>query len=413
MNNVPHNIIIINPTGGSPHHGPNLRSFHLAKNLTQRGFNVKIVANSYFHKFHNIPNISKKVSNETIESVDYVWIKSNKYRGRGILQLINQITFAFRLLVNYKKIFFQNTDVIIYSSPTPFAIISTAIIARKINAKLIYEIRDMWPLVIKELGDYSSFHPLIIILDFLAKFAYKKSNHIISVKPGDLRFLEKKYNVLFKKMSYMPNGYDSKNLYRTPLSNNLKKKIPKDKFIIGYVGSISVAYSVEQLVKAAERIKNKKIHFLIVGDGPFILSLKKYIKLHKIRNVSLLGRIDSTQVPEVISKFNICFVGYKKANWLRYGVSSNKIYDYMSQKKPIIAALESDYNPIYLAKCGLITKSEDYVGIANAIEKLYMLGKSELKKLGKNGNNYLLKNHSFDKITNEYIKVIKLIHNES
>ena len=85
----------------------------------------------------------------------------------------------------------------------------------------------------------------------------------------------------------------------------------------------------------------------------------------------------------------------------------------MSQKKPIIAALESDYNPIYLAKWGLITKSEDYVGIANAIEKLYMLGKSELKKLGKNGNNYLLKNHSFDKITNEYIKVIKLIHNES
>ena len=137
MNNDPLNIIIVNPTGGSPHHGPNLRSFHLAKNLIQNGFKVKIVANSYFHKFHTIPNVNQKVSSEKIESVDYVWIKSNKYSGRGILQIINQILFAFRLLLNHKKIFFQNTDIIIYSSPTPFAIISTAIIAKRINSKLI------------------------------------------------------------------------------------------------------------------------------------------------------------------------------------------------------------------------------------------------------------------------------------
>lgn len=409
MNNDSLNIVIVNPTGGSPHHGPNLRSFHLAKNLIQKGFKVRIVANSYFHKFHTIPNVYQNVSSEKIESVDYVWIKSNKYSGRGILQIINQILFAFRLLLNHKKIFFQNTDIIIYSSPTPFAIISTAIIAKRINSKLIYEIRDMWPLVIKELGNYSSYHPLIIILEFLAKFAYKKSDHIISVKPGDLKFLEKKYKVSLKNISYIPNGYDSKNFYDLPLTSNLNKKIPKNKFIIGYVGSISAAYSVDQLVKAAERIKDDKIHFLIFGDGPDILSLKKYILLHKIRNVSLLGRIDIAYVPNVVSRFDICFVGYKKANWLKHGVSSNKIYDYMSQKKPIIAALESNYNPIDLAKCGITTKSEDYVGITNAINKLYKLDKLELQKLGKNGNDYLLKNHSFDKITNQLIKVINLI----
>ena len=267
----------------------------------------------------------------------------------------------------------------------------------------------MWPLVIKELGNYSSYHPLIIILEFLAKFAYKKSDHIISVKPGDLKFLEKKYKVSLKNMSYIPNGYDSKNFYGLPLTSYLNKKIPKNKFIIGYVGSISAAYSVDQLVKAAERIKDNKIHFLIFGDGPDILSLKKYILLHKIRNVSLLGRIDIAHVPDVVSRFDICFVGYKKANWLKHGVSSNKIYDYMSQKKPIIAALESNYNPIDLAKCGITTKSEDYIGITNAINKLYKLDRAELQKLGKNGNNYLLKNHSFDKITNQLIEVINII----
>lgn len=400
-------IVIVNPTGGSPTHGPNLRSFYLAKNLLDQGYDVKIIANSYFHKFKKLPNVKNILTDEKIELVKYTWIKSIKYKGRGFNQIINQLVFAFRILINYKRIFFPDTDVIIYSSPTPFAVISTAIISKKLKTKLIFEIRDLWPLVIKEIGNYSTFNPLIILLEQISKFAYKNSDHIVSVKQGDLNYLEKKYSIPPQKMSYIPNGYDIKNFYPAPLSEDIIEKIPKDMFIVGYVGSISAAYSIDQLIKAAKLIKNKDIHFIIVGDGPLLKNLEKYKSENKIKNVSILGRIESSKIPEIVKLFNLCFVGYKKANWLNHGVSSNKIYDYMSQKKPILAALESNYNPIIMANCGFSVTPEQPNEIASSIESIYNLSKSERNQYGQNGFDYLLKHHSFEIISKMYKNTIE------
>lgn len=395
-------IIIVNPTGGSPKHGPNLRSFHLAKNLSIQGYDVKIIANSYFHKFKNEPLVNDIVTNQEIESVKYTWIKSIKYQGRGFKQIINQFIFAFRILTNYRKIFYPDTDIIIYSSPTPFAIISTSIISRRLKSKLIFEIRDLWPLVIKEIGNYLAINPLIILLEILSRFAYRSSDHIVSVKQGDLDFINKQYKIPRQKMSYIPNGYDLNNSYSESLSIDLEKQIPKDKFIVGYVGSISAAYSIDQLVQAAKIIKNNNIHVVIVGDGPLLKNLEGYVSENRIENVSLLGRVESNKIPDMIKLFDVGFVGYKKANWLKHGVSSNKIYDYMAQKKPILAALESNYNPIIMANCGFSVTPEQPNEIASSIQSIYSLSQSQRNQYGKNGYNYLKKNHSYEIIANRY-----------
>lgn len=395
-------IIIVNPTGGSPEHGPNLRSFHLAKNLSIQGYDVKIIANSYFHKFKSVPLVNDIVTNQEIESVKYTWIKSIKYQGRGFKQIINQFIFAFRILKNYKKIFYPDTDIIIYSSPTPFAIISTSIISRRLKSKLIFEIRDLWPLVIKEIGNYSAINPLIILLEILSRFSYRSSDHIVSVKQGDLDFINNHYKIPRQKMSYIPNGYDLNNSYSESLSINLDKQIPKDKFIIGYVGSISAAYSIDQLVQAAKIIKNNNIHIVIVGDGPLLKNLEVYVSENRIENVSLLGRVESNKIPNMIKLFDVGFVGYKKANWLKHGVSSNKIYDYMAQKKPILAALESNYNPIMMANCGFSVTPEHPNEIASSIQSIYTLSQSQRIQYGKNGYDYLKKYHSYEIIANSY-----------
>lgn len=395
-------IIIVNPTGGSPEHGPNLRSFHLAKYLSILGYDVKIIANSFFHKFKKAPVVNGTITHQEIESVEFTWIKTIDYEGRGFKQIINQFIFAFKILINYKKIFDSNTDIIIYSSPTPFAIISTSIISRKLKSKLIFEIRDLWPLVIKEIGNYSTINPLIILLEIITRFAYRISDHIVSVKQGDLDFLNENYKIPRQKMTYIPNGYDINNSYSKSLPASLENQIPNDKFIVGYVGSISAAYSIDQLVKAAKIINNNNIHFLVVGDGPLLKNLEEYIYLNRIENVSLLGRLESNKIPNIIKLFDLCFVGYKKANWLNHGVSSNKIYDYMAQKKPILAALESKYNPIMLANCGLSVTPEQPDEIASSIESIYRLPRFERIQYGKNGYKYLMTYHNYEIIANRY-----------
>jgi len=50
----------------------------------------------------------------------------------------------------------------------------------KFNAKLIFEVRDIWPLSVIELGNISSKNPLIKLMSWCEKFAVNKADFIVS-----------------------------------------------------------------------------------------------------------------------------------------------------------------------------------------------------------------------------------------
>ena len=82
--------VIVNSTGGSPYHGPNFRSYYIGKNLLKFGYDVTIIANSYFHKFYNTPLLKGTLTYEVIDGLNYIWIKTKKYQTRGFFQVLNQ-----------------------------------------------------------------------------------------------------------------------------------------------------------------------------------------------------------------------------------------------------------------------------------------------------------------------------------
>ena len=403
-------VLIINPTGGSPYHGPNLRSYNLAKYLNEVGLETKIVSNAFFHKFYKLPKANNKINLEKIDGINYFWVKTRKYHGRGLFQIFNQIEFTLKLYFHYDffgpKDFY---DYIICSSPPPIAFVAAKKIASYHNAKLIFEIRDLWPLVIKEVGNFSSFNPYIIFIKLIEYYAVNKSDHIVSVKPGDIDYLIDEYNISKNKFSYVPNGYDTKSKSEKIIIEDLNK-ISHDSKIIGYAGSLSMAYSISQLIYAAYNLRDvKKLYFVLVGDGPQEKELKYLVENLKLENVLFLGRVSNKKIPNIVKRFTICFLGYKKSEWLKYGISSNKIYDYMFQKKPILAAVETNYNPIFEANCGLSVKPENTKEITDAILKLINLGDEKLETLGQNGYKYLLNKHSFTNISKTYVKIFNKI----
>jgi glycosyltransferase involved in cell wall biosynthesis len=398
----PKNIWIINEYAGTPYHGMEFRHYYLGKELVKLGNKVTVVSSSYSHLFKNLPKKSK----ENIDGVDYLWIKSFNYGEshdkRRVLKW-----FLFMLKLFFLPFSLQKPDVIIVSPMAPFPILPAWILAKIYGAKLIYEVKDIWPLSLIELGGFSPSHPFIRFMGWFEKFALVKSDVIVSNLQNYGEHMQKDVGVM-RDFEWISNGVDLDELReKEPLSFEIVAKIPKEKFIVGYTGTIGVANALDSFCEAAKILeKNENILFVIVGDGQEKESLmKRYLRQ---KNILFIGSIPKKQVQSMLALFDACYIGLKKENLFKYGVSPNKLYDYMYSAKPVVYAIDSGSNNIVrVAKCGVSVEAQNATSIAEGIQKIYDMNENERQELGKNGKDYILEHFTYDKLAQKYEKIME------
>ena len=108
-----------------------------------------------------------------------------------------------------------------------------------------------------------------------------------------------------------------------------------------------------------------------------------------------------------VSPIDVAFISLVKEDLFRFGVSPNKVFDYMYAKKPIIWAIEAGNNIVKEADCGYSVKLGELDKLKKIIIELKELPSSELKKLGNNGYNYVKKFHTYESISKKFLKLIE------
>ena len=180
-----------------------------------------------------------------------------------------------------------------------------------------------------------------------------------------------------------------------------------------YTGTISVANDLDFLLRAISKIDDN-IAPVFFGHGTELKSLIKLSEKLKI-NSYFLGTINKEQIPAELKFADICYVGFLKNILYQYGVSANKIWDYMMSSKPIILSIDACNDPVTEANCGITVNSHDEEDLKGAINRLINLSENDLRKLGANGKKYVIENNSYDKISNYAIEllIISLNHYNS
>jgi len=392
----PKNIWIINEYAGTPYHGMEFRHYYLGKALVKLGDKVTVVSSSYSHLFKNLP----KQKRENIDGVDYLWLKTFDYGEshdkRRVLKW-----FLFMLKVFFLPLSLQKPDVIIVSPMAPFPIFPAWILSKIYGAKLIYEVKDIWPLSLIELGGFAPTHPFIRFMSWFERFALIKSDVIVSNLQNYGEHMHKDVGVQ-RDFEWISNGVDLEELAQNePLDAEVAKKIPKDKFIIGYTGTVGVANALNSFCEAAKLLEdNKDILFVIVGDGQEKKNLMQAYA--NAANILFVDAIAKKQVQSMLALFDACYIGLKKENLFKYGVSPNKLYDYMYSAKPVLYAIDSGKNNIVkTAECGVSVEAQNSHAIAAGVEELYKMG-AQREKLGTNGKKYILEHFTYDKLAQKY-----------
>ncbi len=397
-------ITIINQYIGSPYHGMEYRHYYLAKNLIAQGYKVTLVSGSYSHLFSCPPKVTNNVEKEMIDGIEYLWIKVPKYKSsKSLGRIWNMFYFAWKL--NFLREIPPSH--IIVSSPSLFPGKTGAKLAKKFHTKFLFEVRDIWPQTLVELSNLSPSHPLIKLMEYYEKFAYKKADKVISLLPNAREHFEKQ-GMQKDKFVYLPNGIEIEEKESVPLAHDMEEKIPTEKFIIGYSGTIGIANNLDYLIDVAEIMKeNDEIHFILLGNGGEKKRLQERVKRLSLTNVTFLAAVPKEEVVSFLKQIDVAFISLLPEKLFKFGVSPNKVFDYMYAKKPILWAIEAGNNLVEDAKCGLSVPLNDVEKLKATILKLKALQKDTLKELGQNGYNFVDTHHSYKMLAKKLIKIVE------
>ena len=400
-------VWIINDYAGSPYHGMEFRNYYFAKEWVKNGYEVYIITTSYMHLFKNLPQIEGNFTFENIDGINYLWVKVPNYgESTNKKRVLKWFIFSTKLFfLPLKKM--KKPDIVIASPMAPFLVIPVYKIAKKFNAKFIYEVKDIWPLSIIELGNISPNHPLIKMMSWCEKFAVKNADFIVSSLQNYGEHLSNDLKIN-RDFVWINNGISLEEMQNIePLPKEVENKIPKDKFIVGYAGTIGIANALDSFLEAAKLLENtENILFVLVGNGKEKIKLKE--KYGKLKNVLFLDPVKKTHVQSMLNFFDACYIGLKKEKLFKYGVSPNKLFDYMYSGKPIVYAIDSGKNNIVnLTNCGISVEAENPKSIAKGILELYNMPKEKRIKLGENGNKYVVEYFTYDKLAKKYEELFK------
>ncbi len=398
-------IWFINDYAGSRYHGMEFRNYYFAKEFVKMGYSVYIISATYMHLFKKLPKDNKSYNFEEIDGINYVWVKVPKYKeSTDKKRVIKWFVFTAKVfLLPLKKM--QKPDIIIASPMAPFLALPSFRLAKKFNAKFIYEVKDIWPLSIIELGNISPQNPLIRAMSWCEKFAVKKANFVVSSLQNYNEHLSKDLNIN-RDFTWINNGIDLDEMQQImTLPEEITKQVPKDKFIVGYTGTIGIANALEYLLQAAKELQeNSDIAFVIVGDGK---EKQRFKSKYKLDNIIFIDSIKKEQVQSMLSLFDVCYIGWNKERLYEYGISANKIFDYMYSAKPIVHSYSGKSDIVTLAKCGITVNAQDVSAIKESILKLYNMPKEQRDALGKNGKEYVLEHFTYEKLAKKFTKLFK------
>ncbi|MGU9805357.1 UNVERIFIED_CONTAM: glycosyltransferase family 4 protein [Pseudomonas sp. CM11] len=405
-------IWYIHPYAGGPGVGRYWRPYYFSKYWNRAGCQSLVISAAYHHLLE--PDEYRHAPLER-DGAKYVYVPTTRYRKNGFKRTLSMLVFScllfpFCFLQAYRT---GKPDVIIYSSPHPFGVPSAWLAAKIFRAKFVFEVRDIWPLSLVELGGLRPDSLLVRITGWIEKFAYKQADKVISLLPcADKHMMERGLDP--QKFLWVPNGVDIEEVnLKTPEDGQLLRDVRRYKeegyFILVYAGAHGEPNALEGLVRAAKILEAKKlkIKILLIGKGERKEELKNFVVLNALNSVEFFEQQPKEVVLSALSIAAAGYISLKGQPIFRFGISPNKLWDYMLSGLPIIFACKAGNDPVEDYSCGFSADPEDAEDIARTISKLYETSEAERVLMGRRGHEAVMSFYAYEKLSLTVTKALE------
>lgn len=397
------NILLVHQYALPPSSAGGTRHFALARRLVRMGYAVTVVASRY--SYSGTQTVSD-VDEEMLDGVRFIWLDSGQ-RGRSIPErALNMVGFGRAVARRMRALesLGETWDIIVTSSPAPFAALAATIEAKRRKLPLVLEIRDLWPLSARDLAGWSDWHPGWLLLRQVEKYLYRSADQIVTLLPGSEGWISASGGDP-RRMTVIPNGVDAE-LAPEPAA------MPRgDLFTFIFAGAHGVANGLDTLIRAAKIAAAKpggeRIRLRLLGDGPKKAELIRLAQEMDVTNVVFDDPVPKSQVQAELARADACILHLKRVPTFAHGVSPNKLFDYLLAARPTLFCVNSPNDPVTAAEAGLGVPPEDPDALAGAMLNLAERPVEELEEMGRRGRAFVMAEHEWDGLAQRFAEVLE------
>jgi glycosyltransferase involved in cell wall biosynthesis len=388
------------------------RSYEMARRLIAKGHQVTMVCGSGQLSNTGLTNaISKGQRRGVVDGIEVIELDlpySNYYsflKRTWVFLLYAWRSVALALTLKYDLVF---------ATSTPLTAGIPGIAARIIrNKPFVFEVRDLWPEIPREMGVITN--PLVLwAMSILEWVTYHSAKGCIGLSPGIVQGIVRR-GISPDKVAVVPNGCDLE-LFNPSSGEVLRPEgIRNDEFLVVFTGAHGIANGLDAVLDVAQVLKNrheKHIKFLFIGDGKLKPALVARAENDGLDNCLFLSPVNKQKLTAYLRGADAGLMVLANIPAFYYGTSPNKFFDYIAIGKPVI----NNY-PGWLAEmitndhCGIAVEPENPEAFADALQKMADNPKL-VKQMGVSARNLAIKRFDRDTLGEQFIEFLEKMRYE-
>ncbi|WP_110929141.1 glycosyltransferase family 4 protein [Bacillus massiliglaciei] len=370
--------------------------------LKRAGYEVKVITLNPSYPEQSLYEDSHFWDDERVDE-DVIRIQTDKVKRytnsmwRRLFHYLEAMwLFIYTIICLEKKY-----DYVFVTTPPIFPTLAAVLAKKKMKAKLITDVRDLWPESLIGVGVFNN-RWILKTAFFLEKKLYEKSDRIIINSPGFKEYILTR-GVKEENIRFIPNSLTAEEL-------SLKDLLPPEsakRIKVVYTGNIGLAQDLMKLIDVAEKLKDhKKIEFSIIGYGYRKCELEDLIASRGLRNIKLIHAMNRKATLHEVSSSHIAYVSLVEKDVFNK-VLPGKIIDYMCVGKPVVADVSGRAKEVILeAGCGLVAETRSVEEISRHILKMAS-DKEMRKEMGEKGHKYAKQHFLWSENIKGLIKTIE------
>lgn len=317
---------------------PQNRLADLARRARDRGHEVTVITAMPNYPSGTVrPDHRRQlVASEELDGVRVLRSWIHGHRGRGTLhQLLAYASFALSSLLT-APFRLRRADVLLWESPPLFLAPTAEVLARRLGARLVMNVSDLWPETAIDLGMVRD-PRLVRFFMGMARRAYRRSDLVTGQTQGILDGIE--LVAPSTPTLLVANGVDCERFRPVPRDEDLARRLglPADRRVVGYAGNFGRAQALEQVVAAARQLLAERddVVVLLVGDGPVKPAVVRAAADLDPARLLIRDSVDVAEMPALLGLVDVALVPLADQPIFE-GARPSKVFELLAAGVPFV-----------------------------------------------------------------------------